>query len=309
MNRCVLIVAPEDDAHGAAVAAAIERSGGTTVQWGGVDFPAVGRVAFDPMTTALDMVTGDTRISTATLHSVWWRRSGPFRVAAEVADPRVRRFCLAEVDHFWWGVFDALPIPVINRPSAERAARKPRQLTIAHNLRLTIPATIITTDPDQVIEFWHRHDGRCVYKPLTAPTFRLAETRALTAEHLNRLDALAHAPIIVQEHVPRGADVRVNVIGDHVFAAEVTTVRPEADIDWRLDLTATWQAHSLPQIIADRLRTLIQVLGLDYGCIDLRRRPDGEYVFFEVNPAGQFLFVEVDAGSPLAQAMAELLLR
>lgn len=113
----------------------------------------------------------------------------------------------------------------------------------------------------------------------------------------------------MQEHVPRGRDVRVTVIGERVFAAEVATVRPEADIDWRLDLAATWHGHDLPEALADRLRALLRALGLNYGCIDLRRRPDGDYVFFEVNPSGRFLFVEIDAGPPLAQAMAELLLR
>jgi hypothetical protein len=49
-------------------------------------------------------------------------------------------------------------------------------------------------------------------------------------------------------------------------------------------------------------------LGLNYGCIDLRQKPDGEYVFFEVNPSGQFLFVQLDTGQPLIQSICKLLL-
>jgi len=49
------------------------------------------------------------------------------------------------------------------------------------------------------------------------------------------------------------------------------------------------------------------VLGLHYGCIDLRRQPDGQYRFFEVNPSGQFLFAEIDTGQPLLNALATLL--
>jgi glutathione synthase/RimK-type ligase-like ATP-grasp enzyme len=45
-------------------------------------------------------------------------------------------------------------------------------------------------------------------------------------------------------------------------------------------------------------------LGLEYGAIDLRLTPDGEYVFFEVNPAGQFLFVEHACGLPISAALA-----
>jgi hypothetical protein len=58
-----------------------------------------------------------------------------------------------------------------------------------------------------------------------------------------------------------------------------------------------------------KLLSLVRALGLHYGCIDLRQRPDGTYVFLEVNPAGQFLFIEIDTGQPLTRSMAELLLR
>lgn len=48
-------------------------------------------------------------------------------------------------------------------------------------------------------------------------------------------------------------------------------------------------------------------LRLHYGCIDLRLKPDGTYVFFEINPSGQFLFVEDDTHQPLCESMEELL--
>jgi hypothetical protein len=68
-----------------------------------------------------------------------------------------------------------------------------------------------------------------------------------------------------------------------------------------------WHEHTIPDFLSDKLIHLLRSLGLHYGCIDLRQRPDGEYVFFEVNPSGQWLFVEVDTGQPLALTCAELL--
>jgi hypothetical protein len=38
-------------------------------------------------------------------------------------------------------------------------------------------------------------------------------------------------------------------------------------------------------------------MGLIYGAIDMRLTPDGRYVFLEINPAGQWLFVEHRTGS------------
>jgi glutathione synthase/RimK-type ligase-like ATP-grasp enzyme len=51
----------------------------------------------------------------------------------------------------------------------------------------------------------------------------------------------------------------------------------------------------------------MQRLGLVYGAIDMRRTPEDEYVFLEINPAGQFLFVEQVSRQPIAAALARLL--
>ena len=48
-------------------------------------------------------------------------------------------------------------------------------------------------------------------------------------------------------------------------------------------------------------------LRLAYGAIDLRRTPEGDYVFLEINPAGQWIFVEEKTGQPMTDAMAKLL--
>jgi len=59
--------------------------------------------------------------------------------------------------------------------------------------------------------------------------------------------------------------------------------------------------------VSDKLLALLQRLGLVYGAIDMRRTPDGEYYFFEVNTAGEFLFVEDRTGQPIARAIADWL--
>ena len=48
-------------------------------------------------------------------------------------------------------------------------------------------------------------------------------------------------------------------------------------------------------------------LGLVYGAIDMRRTADDRYVFLEINPAGQWLFIEQHSRQPITAAVAELL--
>jgi hypothetical protein len=49
-------------------------------------------------------------------------------------------------------------------------------------------------------------------------------------------------------------------------------------------------------------------LGLVYGAIDLRLTPEGRYVFLEINPSGQFLYVEHATGQPITAALAKALI-
>jgi glutathione synthase/RimK-type ligase-like ATP-grasp enzyme len=65
----------------------------------------------------------------------------------------------------------------------------------------------------------------------------------------------------------------------------------------------------LPEEVETRLRAYRRALGLQYGAVDMRLRPDGTYVFLEINPAGRWLFVEDATGQPIAAALARLLVQ
>ena len=81
-------------------------------------------------------------------------------------------------------------------------------------------------------------------------------------------------------------------------------------MDWRLGDVAE-MAHtveSLPSEVAARCVELTCSYGLRFSAIDLARRPDGAYVFFELNANGQWAWVEKRCGLPLAAHLAGELL-
>lgn len=68
-----------------------------------------------------------------------------------------------------------------------------------------------------------------------------------------------------------------------------------------------WQPYQLPQSIEAKLLELMKKLGLNYGAIDLILTPNNEYVFLEINPVGEFFWLDLYAGLPISSAIAELL--
>ena len=51
----------------------------------------------------------------------------------------------------------------------------------------------------------------------------------------------------------------------------------------------------------------MKMLGVCFGAIDMRLTPDGDHVFLEINPAGEYLFVSQRTGQPIPQAIAAAL--
>ena len=64
----------------------------------------------------------------------------------------------------------------------------------------------------------------------------------------------------------------------------------------------------LPDRVRADLLQLMRRLGLVYGAIDMRLTPDGRYVFFEINPAGHWMFIEHRTGQPMTEAFIRLLM-
>ena len=108
------------------------------------------------------------------------------------------------------------------------------------------------------------------------------------------LDAVAQLPCFFQHHVRKAHELRVTVIGDRLFAARIHSQDdPRTAADFR-DFSAEilYEAATLPPELERRCIQLVHSYGLTYGAIDLIVTPEGEHVFLENNPAGQFLFVE-----------------
>jgi glutathione synthase/RimK-type ligase-like ATP-grasp enzyme len=242
------------------------------------------------------------------VRSFWWRRPQPYGLPPGLA-PHAHHFALTELStalQGMWQASDALWVNDIVRDAA--AAHKPWQLELARQIGLSIPDTLITTDPDNARAFWEARGGEVVYKPFLQTYHSWRETRRLCEEDLALIDNVRLAPVIFQSLVPGVADLRVTVIGSEILAAAVNLERMEYKLDVRLNQQA-YERHELPAAISEKLLLLMRRLGLEYGAIDLRLTPDGDYVFFEVNPAGQFLFVEHACGLPISAAMAAHLAR
>ncbi len=302
----ILIISHPEDIHSREVISHLNRMDVPVRVLDLSEFPA--RAALDlrygPQGSAFSFRNAHgTEIDLDAVGAVWWRRPQPYSFAAglQAAD-----YALAECDEAFAGLWQAMRAGWINPPVQDAAAsRKSLQLRLAGDLGLDPPLTRVTNCPEAAQAFV-AEIGDVIYKPFAATTRHWRETRRFGEAERARIANIRHAPTILQERI-EGRDIRVTVIGDEIFAAEIDTSDGNYADDFRMNHNVAIRAIELPPGVIAGIRAMMAALRLVYGAFDFRRAPDGRYRFLEVNPAGQFLFVEYETGQPIARAFARTL--
>jgi glutathione synthase/RimK-type ligase-like ATP-grasp enzyme len=177
---------------------------------------------------------------------------------------------------------------------------KPLQLKKVQQLGVRIPDTLITNDPETVIEFAHTHP-QVIFKPV----YGGAHTKLLSSEYLDyeRLQrVLKISPITLQEYIP-GTNIRSYVIGKSVYSAEIRS----DSLDFRLDPKNQLLPVQLPESVVKDCLAITPALWLEWTAIDWRLTPEGEYVFLEANFSPMFLHFERQTNFPITQSLLELI--
>lgn len=263
------------------------------------------------------------------IRSVWWRRPNLFPLPLELSEQE-REFAREEIDHALRSLWSSLDCYWISYPEYIRQARwKGQQLQRAAQLGFDVPRTLITTDPEEARAFYHACEGQVVFKVMADPFLGASKvmqkhpdqpppesymtyTTKITEAELSMLDSVQLVPCMFQEYVPKQVELRVTVIGDDIFAAEIhSQAHEKTQIDWRhYDVDIPYRKANLPPDVVERCFALVKSYHLNFSAMDLILTPDGRYVFIENNPNGQFIFVEERVPElRMTEALASCLIR
>lgn len=244
----------------------------------------------------------------ADCQAIWYRRFNyPQAAARDLADPVAAEIVNSATPRSLMGVLlDAFRGRWVSHPHAtQRAENKLLQLRAAQAAGLAVPKTLVSNDPDAIRRFYHHVDGRTVMKSVCGTMHSQLFTLDINAEHLADDDALRLCPTIFQEYVPGTRHIRALCCGGEVHAATIDS--PE--LDWRGNLNVTTARCDLGASIVWQLCEVLRLLGLRMGVFDMKIDESDRPVFLELNPQGQFLFVEGLTGMDLIGPFARFLRR
>lgn len=195
----------------------------------------------------------------------------------------------------------------------DRAESKVLQLHLAASLGFRVPRTLIASRADELREFGV---GPIIGKPLHSGYLHLGGralgifTRRLSPADLVSLDTALPCPMIFQDEVPKAFDIRVTVVRDRVFAAAIDSQSdPDAQVDWRRTSRPDLPhfRHELPEHVHASCVAMADALGTGFAAIDLVLTPQGDYVFLEANPNGEWLWIEDRLGFSISSCIASYL--
>lgn len=309
---CVLIIAPSEDAHANVVAKRIEALGAQAILLDSASFPSQCELSVrvqngEPWRFTLK--TDRLILNEENLAGVWWRRPRRHLASNEVRESHLRQFVADEAREAFEGWLHCMGNRVINPVAADIiSSNKLLQLQMAVEVGLAIPSSLATNSPAEVHGFGQINRHEVIFKPFTGAAWQFIMTQRLSPDALAHLEAVAYAPVIFQEEIVKIADIRVNIVDGEIFPVMIRAKRDDAPIDWRADQDREYAVHTLPDMVRQRLLTLMAKLHLRFAACDLALTEGRDYVFFEANPGGQWLFAEIMTGQGISWALARALL-
>lgn len=270
---------------------------------------------------SLILETSEGQINSSDITAVWYRKPDLPKIPSNL-NHYEKEYVYNETRESLHGIYNHLQHAFWMSPlqNIKFASNKPLQLSIAHSLGLKIPKTIITNNVDEAWDFYIYCKNNVIYKTLSTGVLTTrqgpwaqpkvhGEIYSTLLSGLQRSDfkKVETCPCLFQEYINKKFELRIILVKERVFAAEIhSQENDETKHDWRKNQSVDipYKIHKLPQSIEKKCIELTKKLGLNYGAIDMIVSPENEYVFLEINPNGQFAWLEGKTELEISKSIA-----
>lgn len=243
---------------------------------------------------------------------VLYRRPTAFEFPEDMPD-EVRRWSTQEARLGFGGLLASLDCWLNHPHHIAFAEYKPVQLQAAVRAGLEVPRTLVTNSPAEARSFCEAV-GQVVCKPFGGGGItegqepKLVYANRVPPEDFGR-DDVALTAHLFQEWVEHDYAVRAVAVDGRIFASAIQAGSPAAYVDWRSDYgSLRYGPAKIPPGVARGVRSLLASLRLRFGVLDFLVRPDGSWVHLEVNPNGQWAWID-NLATVTASAIADALVK
>ena len=196
------------------------------------------------------------------------------------------------------------------------AENKFLQLETAKRIGFNVPELIVSNRKSELEGFLKKYPDS-VLKLMHQDFYKTGENEfkgffvnKITLKDFEKFSDSGENPIVLQQYIEKAFEVRYTVVGTRHFVCKIDSQKSEKSrVDWRrYDLPNTpYSGIEAPEIIQSQVNALLQSLGLIYGALDFIVTPDNKWYFLEINPMGQFLWIEDLSGLKISDEIVSWL--
>lgn len=251
-------------------------------------------------------------LSEHTYNSIWFRRTKlPIIRNLPLED---NANILNEIDSLFKNIYLIVDSKWLSSPfDIYKAENKLYQLKIAKQLGFRIPNTLVSNSQEQILKFYTDNNQDIVIKPLSQTRIQYKDSAALiftnkiTEKIITEITSFDLTPCIFQQNIIKDYEIRVTVVDSKIFAAAVFSQDDkDTEIDWRRKKLA-FRKVEIPISVQEKCFNLLNALNLKFGAIDLIKTKDNDYVFLEINPNGQWVWIETQTGLAISDEIINFL--
>lgn len=257
------------------------------------------------------------KILAADVSSVWYRRPSPDRKFDKKLDGDSLKFFRGETKEWVKSITLSLKRAFwVTSPWLLYEARiKSNQLFVANSVGLSIPKTLIGRDQELVKKFFTECPNGMIAKSLKAPyveskdSYYTLRTQEIMQTDLND-PSLFICPTIFQERISTLYELRVVVIGKRLFCFKAVP-KEKTFLDIRTGglMNVEYAPHEIAPSLSRKIIRLVDYFGLPFSSMDLLVDEDGKEFFIDLNPNGQWLWLEYSTGIVMSDLFAEMMVK
>lgn len=255
--------------------------------------------------------------SSASIKGVWYRRPVRPIVKLQDADLDLVQELSTEARAQYETVIRSLSNSVwVSFPEYLRFAEdRLVQLDYARKCGFSSPHTMITNDRETARLFVKSHKKVC-FKPFLLGQIPLEEgvgllyTSIVEQSDEKFFEKVPNFPVLLQEYINKKVELRITVVGNDIFAVKIILGEDqEAKIDWRIDNSSrvTFEPITLNPCICSKLLQLVHMFGLNFASMDVVISDEDKYYFLDLNPNGQWAWLDQSLGLGIAKSLGRLL--
>ena len=198
------------------------------------------------------------------------------------------------------------------------ASSKMEQMKHALSVGFHVPDTCFTNCKVDVTRLSKDHN-ELVLKPIESQGIYVDEeereyvfyTQNVVSESILEApeEAFSQTVTYAQNYIPKAFELRVTVVAKKIFACKIESQHLSEDqgmVDWRqgYEHGLKYSPYELPDDISEKCIRFLEKMRLNFGAFDFIVTPSGDYVFLECNPNGQWLWIEMETGLKISEAIA-----